>query len=73
MTAFLIVIYVICGVYMLLNFKRDIHMLQQNSYRISRYWRWLEQGNFVTSWRLIDVALIFLLLSTLLNTPSRCC
>lgn len=44
-------------------------MLQQNSYRISRYWRWLEQGNFITAWRLIDIAVIFLLLSTLLNSP----
>lgn len=71
MTAFLIVIYVVCGIYMLLNFKRDIHMLQQNSYRISRYRRWLEQGNFLTGWRLTDVALIFLLMSTLL-TPALC-
>ncbi len=71
MTPFLIVIYIICGIYLLLNFKRDIHMLQQNSYRISRYWRWLEQGNFITAWRLVDVALIFLLMSTLL-TPALC-
>ncbi|MDE6273024.1 MAG: UDP-N-acetylmuramoyl-tripeptide--D-alanyl-D-alanine ligase [Muribaculaceae bacterium] len=71
MTPFLIIIYIICGIYLLLNFKRDIHMLQQNSYRISRYWRWLEQGNFITAWRLIDIALIFLLMSTLL-TPALC-
>lgn len=44
-------------------------MLQQNSYRISRYWRWLEDGNFITAWRLWDIALIFLLLSTLLTPP----
>lgn len=69
MTPFLIAIYIVCGVYMLLNFKRDIHMLQQNSYRISRYWRWLENGNILTGWRLVDIALIFLLLSTLLNPP----
>ena len=44
-------------------------MLQQNSYRVSRYWRWLENGNFITAWRLWDIALIFLLLSTLLTPP----
>lgn len=71
MSLFLIFIYAICGIYLLLNFKRDIHMLQQNSYRIERYWRWLEQGNFITAWRLVDIALIFLLLSTLL-TPALC-
>lgn len=71
MTPFLIVIYIVCGIYLVLNLKRDIHMLQQNSYRISRYWRWLEQGNFITMWRLIDMALIFLLMSTLLNSPLR--
>lgn len=69
MNMFLIFVYVICSVYMLLNFKRDIHILQQNSYRISRYWRWLGQGNFMNSWRLVDLALAFLLMSTLLNTP----
>ncbi len=69
MSIFLIVIYIIGGCYLLLNFKRDIHILQQNSYRISRYWRWLEQGNFMTGWRLTDLALAFLLMSTLLNAP----
>lgn len=69
MSVLLIVIYIICGVYLLYNFKRDIHILQQNSYRISRYWRWLEQGNFMTAWRLTDLAVAFLLMSTLLNTP----
>lgn len=69
MTAFLVIVYIICGIYILLNFKRDIHMLQQNSYRISRYWRWLENGNFMPAWRLIDLALILLLISTLLNMP----
>lgn len=71
MNIILIAIYLICGIYLILNFKRDIHMLQQNSYRISRYKRWLENGNFLTGWRLIDMALIFLLMSTLL-TPMLC-
>lgn len=56
---------------MLLNFKSDIHMLQQNSYRISRYWRWLEQGNFLPARRLVSFAVIFLLMSTLLNPALR--
>lgn len=63
MTAIFITLYVICGAYMLLNFKRDIHAFQLNSYRISRYWRWLRHGNLMPAWRLTDVALIFLLLT----------
>lgn len=71
MSIFLISIYVVCGIYLLLNFKPDIHMLQQNSYRIKRYWHWLEQSNFLPFRRLVNVALIFLLLSTLLNPALR--
>lgn len=63
---FSIIILAICGVYMLVNFKYDIQMLQQNSYRTDRYWRWLN-GNKMTAWRLVDVALLLLLFSTLLN------
>lgn len=58
---------VICGIYMILNFKYDIQMFQQNSYRIPRLWKWLRQsGNYSAGWRLVDLACIFLLLSTLL-------
>lgn len=63
MSVFTIVILTICGIYMLLNFKHDIHMLQQNSYRIERYWRWL-RDDMNSGWRLTDVAMIFLLFST---------
>ncbi|MCH5230314.1 MAG: UDP-N-acetylmuramoyl-tripeptide--D-alanyl-D-alanine ligase [Muribaculaceae bacterium] len=66
MTAYLIVIYSICGIYMLLNFKHDIHMLQQNSYRIPRYWRYLLKSDISSPWRLVDVAMIFIVLSRLL-------
>ena len=62
-------IYIVCGVYMLLNFKYDIQMLQQNSYRIDRYWHWL-RGHKMGAWRLVDVALLLLLFSTLLNPPA---
>ncbi|MDE7409394.1 MAG: UDP-N-acetylmuramoyl-tripeptide--D-alanyl-D-alanine ligase [Muribaculaceae bacterium] len=68
MNAFSIVIYVICGLYMLLNFKHDIHMLQQNSYRIDRYWKWLNRsGDISSTSRLINVGALFLLFSTLLS------
>ncbi|MCH5224152.1 MAG: UDP-N-acetylmuramoyl-tripeptide--D-alanyl-D-alanine ligase [Muribaculaceae bacterium] len=67
MTAYLIVIYSICGIYMLLNFKHDIHMLQQNSYRLSRYWRYLSKNDFASTWRMIDVALLFIACSRLLD------
>lgn len=60
------VLYAICGIYMLLNFKRDIHAFQLNSYRVERYWRWLKPNMF-TAWRLVDLALLFLVMSTLLN------
>lgn len=65
MTPLIIIIYVVCGAYMLLNFKSDLQMLQQNSYRIDRYWRWLK-GKRATPWRMVDVALIFILFSTLM-------
>ncbi|MBD5303649.1 MAG: UDP-N-acetylmuramoyl-tripeptide--D-alanyl-D-alanine ligase [Bacteroides sp.] len=65
MSIFFIVIYAILGIYMILNFKYDIQMFQQNSYRISRYWRWLK-GNFASAWRLTDLAALFLVISILL-------
>lgn len=64
--ALIITLYCICGIYLLLNFKRDIHVFQQNSYRISRYWRWLRSGNLLPTWRIVDIALIFLLLTPFL-------
>lgn len=67
MTAYLIVIYSICGIYMVLNLKHDIHMLQQNSYRIPRYWRYLSKNDVASTWRMVDVAMIFIVLSRLLD------
>lgn len=61
-TLYFIVIYVICAVYMVLNFKYDIQMFQQNSYRLDRYWRWLKP-NIGSSWRLVDLACLFLLMA----------
>lgn len=42
-------------------------MLQQNSYRISRYWKYLKANDIGGAWRLVDVAMIFLALSRLLD------
>lgn len=67
MQAYYIVIFVICGIYMLLNFKHGIQMLQQNSYRIDRYWRY-QRNHIADAWTLVDVAMLFLLYSTLINT-----
>lgn len=67
MTAFLIVIYSVCGIYMVLNFKHDLHMLQQNSYRLPRYWRYLSKGDAGSTWRLVDVAMLFICCSRLLG------
>lgn len=65
MSVFYIVIFVVCGLYMVLNFKQDIQMLQQNSYRLDRYWRYQRQ-HLSDAWVLVDVALLFLLFSTLI-------
>lgn len=61
-----ICVYIICIVYVVLNFKYDLQMLQQNSYRPERYSKWLFKGDYASAWRLVDVALLLLLFSTLL-------
>lgn len=61
--AYFIVIYAVVGIYMILNFKYDIQMFQQNSYRPERYWRWL-QPHIGDSWRLVDVACLFLMMAS---------
>ncbi len=66
MNIVLIAIYVIAAIYMVMNFKHDLQMLQQNSYRLKRYWKW-QSENLMDTWRLIDVALLLLLFSRLLN------
>ena len=63
-------LYTVCGIYMLLNFKYDLQMFQQNSYRIKRYWKWLKP-NLGSTWRIVDLAALFLLFSTLIN-PVGC-
>lgn len=65
MEIFNIVIYFVLAIYIGLNFKHDIQMLQQNSYRIDRYWRFLK-NDMASPWRLTDVAMLFLMLSVLL-------
>lgn len=69
MSAFVIAVYAICGIYMILNFKYDLQMFQQNSYRISRYWKWLSK-NIGSAWRLFDIACLFMLFSSLIPTQA---
>lgn len=69
MSPLLIIIYVICGVYMLMNFKHALQMFQQNSYRVSRYWKWLTR-NLGSTWQLVDIACLFILFSTLVPLPA---
>lgn len=64
MSAYYIVIMVICGLYMILNFKHDIQMLQQNSYRPERYWRYQKQ-HLADAGVLVDVAVLFILFMTI--------
>ncbi|MCM1370028.1 MAG: UDP-N-acetylmuramoyl-tripeptide--D-alanyl-D-alanine ligase [Candidatus Amulumruptor caecigallinarius] len=66
MSIYFIVIYAVVAVYMLVNFKYDIQMFQQNSYRIKRYWKWLA-SDMGSARRLVDVALLFLIVATLLD------
>lgn len=57
---------------MLVNFRHDIHMLQQNSYRPDRYWKWLNRsGDMSSATRLVNVCVLFLLFSTLLSTAAN--
>lgn len=68
MNIFQLIILIVCGCYMLINFKHDIHMLQQNSYRIDRYWKWLNRsGDISSATRMVNVCVLFLLFSTLLS------
>lgn len=66
MSVYFIILCAVCAIYMVLNFKYDIQMFQQNSYRISRYWKWLKP-NIGSTWRLVDVACLLLLFSTMLD------
>ncbi len=51
---------------MLLEFKRALMMLQQNSYRNDRYMRWLRESEDTTSYsRLISLAVLVISISTL--------
>lgn len=52
---------------MLFNYKHDVQMLQQNSYRITRYWRYLSKYDIASTWRLCDIAILFLIFSRLIN------
>ena len=70
-TAYYELVYAIVAAYVIFNLKHDIQMLQQNSYFLSRYWKWLKT-DIASGWRLIDLALIFLLFSTLLSTGMNC-
>ena len=66
MSIFFIVIYVILGIYVVLNFKYDLQMFQQTSQRLPRYWRWL-RSDVGSTWRLVDVASLFLVMAVLLD------
>lgn len=41
-------------------------MLQQNSYRLPRYWKYLK-NDMMSAWRLVDVAMLFLVFATILD------
>ena len=54
---------VLLAIYCAFALKYELQMLQQNSYRIERYWKWV-LNSFNTERRLVDILVLFLL-----NTP----
>lgn len=61
-----ILLAVVAVIYLIFVVKRDLQMLQQNSYRNERYEKWLGMNSEYTSIaRLSDIAIILLLLSKL--------
>lgn len=67
MIAFSIVVFAIAGIYLVMNFFHDLQMLQQNSYRIPRYWKYLRRDDIGSTWRLTDIAMMFLICSHLVS------
>lgn len=57
---YFIAIYAVCAAYMVLNFKYDLQMFQQNSYRPDRYMKWL-RPDLYDGWRMVDLCCVFLL------------
>ncbi|MDE6122322.1 MAG: hypothetical protein K2F76_03690, partial [Duncaniella dubosii] len=66
MLALIIIAILLAIINVVLEFKRDLMMLQQNSYRNDRYNRWLSSSQDSTStMRLISGAVVLASLSTL--------
>ena len=66
MLAVTIIAIVLASINVVLEFKRDLMMLQQNSYRNERYNRWLSTSHDTTStMRLVSGAVVLAALSTL--------
>ena len=65
MLSFYIIIALFAGVNVALELKRDLMMLQQNSYRNERYTKWLKtSGDSTSMWRLGAVIIFFMSLTT---------
>ncbi|MDE7145213.1 MAG: hypothetical protein K2O30_03575 [Duncaniella sp.] len=66
MLALGIIAIILAAINVILEFKRDLMMLQQNSYRNERYNRWLSSSQDTTStMRLVSGAVVLASLSTL--------
>ena len=75
--AFIIVSLAVTGVAalasLLLELKRDLMMMQQNSYRNERYMRWLRTSGDTTSWlRLVALVAFFITLMPLSGLVFSC-
>lgn len=65
MLSFYIIIALLAGINVALELKRDLMMLQQNSYRNERYTKWLKTSGDTTSmWRLGALIIFFMSLTT---------
>ena len=63
MLSFYIVIGLFAALNVVLEYKRDLMMLQQNNYRNDRYCKWLRVSRDTTSmWRLSGIIVFFMAL-----------
>lgn len=68
-TVFISILSVVAAIYLGYTYTVDLQMMQQNSYRNNRYFKWWKtNSNYGSVSRLIDLAMLFLLLS---NFPQK--
>lgn len=60
-----ILLTLVSAVYLVATYKVDLQMMQQNSYRNNRYFKWWKtNNNYASISRITDLAMLLLLIST---------